>query len=68
MLSCNAPQDRRAQRRRVDGCIGREVRARGVSPLQHCEVVGSLIPLSQALIAAPEARALQDLGGRAGPP
>eukprot|EP00969_Alexandrium_andersonii_P126941 5610183-Alexandrium_andersonii.AAC.1 len=48
--------------------MGREVHAVGVSPLQHRVVMGSLIPLSQAFIVAPKAHALQDLGGRAGPP
>eukprot|EP00969_Alexandrium_andersonii_P111882 4941488-Alexandrium_andersonii.AAC.1 len=48
--------------------MGREVRAVGAPPLQHGAVMGSLIPLSQAFIVAPKARAVQDFGGRAGPP
>eukprot|EP00969_Alexandrium_andersonii_P022863 1000767-Alexandrium_andersonii.AAC.1 len=49
-------------------CMGREVRAVGVPPLQHGVLMGSPIPLGQAFIAAQKAHALRDLGGRAGPP
>eukprot|EP00969_Alexandrium_andersonii_P258087 11411469-Alexandrium_andersonii.AAC.1 len=63
-----AAQDCRAERRRVNGCMGREVRAVGAPPLQYRVVMGSLIPRRQALVAAPKAHALQDLRGRAGPP
>eukprot|EP00969_Alexandrium_andersonii_P339068 14987211-Alexandrium_andersonii.AAC.1 len=68
MLGRDTAQNRRADRGWVDSCMGREVRAVSVSPLQHRVVVSSRIPRSQALIAAPKAHPLQDLGGRARPP
>eukprot|EP00969_Alexandrium_andersonii_P069717 3076922-Alexandrium_andersonii.AAC.1 len=68
MLGRNASQDCRAERGWVDSCVGPEVRAVGIPPLQHRVVVSSRTPRSQAFTAAPEAHPFQDLGGRAGPP
>eukprot|EP00969_Alexandrium_andersonii_P044972 1974597-Alexandrium_andersonii.AAC.1 len=67
MLGRDAAKDSCAKRGRVDGCPGREVLSRRVSALQHSMLAQPRVAGRQALVAAPEAHALQDLGRGAHP-
>eukprot|EP00969_Alexandrium_andersonii_P346651 15326033-Alexandrium_andersonii.AAC.1 len=68
MLDRNTAQDCRAERRWVDRCVGREVRAVGAPPLQHRVLARPRVSRSQAFTGAPDAHPRQGLGKRAGPP
>eukprot|EP00969_Alexandrium_andersonii_P078733 3471709-Alexandrium_andersonii.AAC.1 len=63
MLGRDPAQDRRAERGRVDRCMGREVRAVRAPPLQYRVLMSQRVPLTEALTAAPKAHPLQDLRG-----
>eukprot|EP00969_Alexandrium_andersonii_P054146 2383524-Alexandrium_andersonii.AAC.1 len=61
MLGRNTAKDSRAKSGGIDGCPGREVCSWRVSALQHSVLAQPRVASRQALVAAREAQALQNL-------